>query len=240
MLPGLAGIIASSAIGYTPNKTNYDGSTNWLNRGAALTGAADGSQGIFFGCITLNGGDASTQIIMTGATGFVTIARGATNKFSVQVSDSGAKTLLAPSLTSYTASATRHTLLMAWDTNFSAGNKILQMYIDDINDIGSITDASTAFNVQYTTSDVGIGATSGGLLKTTACMSDVYLCSTTTLDLSVTANRRKFVNATNKPVNLLTSGAPTGIIYQKNPAASVGTNSGTGGNFTTNGSFSAC
>src|SRR4029078_636750 len=59
---------------------------------------------------------------------------------------------------------------------------------------------------------------------------------TTWMDLTSSANRRKFISATLKPVNLgSTDATPTGtapLFYFGNPAASFATNLGTGGYLT--------
>ena len=73
-------------------------------------------------------------------------------------------------------------------------------------------------------------------------LSEIWF-DTTFFDLSMSANRLKFIDVNGYPVNLGSDGStPTGsqpILYLKNPAASVGTNSGSGGNLTANGTFVA-
>jgi len=66
------------------------------------------------------------------------------------------------------------------------------------------------------------------------CLSEVYLTNEY-LDLSVEANRRKFIDASGKPVNLGSDGStPTGtqpLLYFNNPAATWNVNKGSGGAF---------
>ena len=72
--------------------------------------------------------------------------------------------------------------------------------------------------------------------------SDVWFDSSY-IDLSVTANRRKFITADKRPVFLGVNGQlPTGsqpTIYLKNPFNTFGTNFGTCGNFTISGALTA-
>jgi hypothetical protein len=69
----------------------------------------------------------------------------------------------------------------------------------------------------------------------------LYVNYATHLDLSVEANRRKFISAAGKPVSLGANGStPTGsqpIIYLANPTATWQDNLGAGGNFTENGAL---
>lgn len=226
---------------YTANAVDYDGITNYLTRGAGLTGAVDGSQGVFYGYVRFDGGDSAMQDIFINFDGRVIIYKDTNNKIAFQVTNStDTNTLIVVSSNSYTSSATWHSILCSWDTNLSAGNKLRSLYIDDVSDIGSVTDAQAAFNVDYTSSNWSVGAYTNGTNKVNGCMAETYLCSTSYLDFSITGNRRKFISSTNKPVNILTSGAPSGIVYMKNPALSIGTNSGSGGNFTANGLFLNC
>jgi hypothetical protein len=77
--------------------------------------------------------------------------------------------------------------------------------------------------------------------KTNACLAEVYINLAEYVDLSVEANRRKFISSAGKPVNLGASGSvPTGtapIMYFKGPASAFPTNLGTGGNFTVTGTL---
>lgn len=62
-------------------------------------------------------------------------------------------------------------------------------------------------------------------------------------DLTVAANRRKFITASGAPAALGANGqGPNGtppLIYQKNPAGTYGVNSGTGGNLTVSGTLTS-
>jgi len=72
-------------------------------------------------------------------------------------------------------------------------------------------------------------------------IADLYLNTATSLDLSSTANRRKFISAEDKPVDLGSDGStPTGtapLIFLSNPTATWQNNLGSGGNFNENGAL---
>ena len=82
-----------------------------------------------------------------------------------------------------------------------------------------------------------------GVPSSTVCngkLSEFYF-TTEYIDFSQEANRLKFVDAFGNPVNLTQqiedAAIPNPAIYMRFPPTSFGTNSGTGGNFTVNGTI---
>jgi hypothetical protein len=119
-----------------------------------------------------------------------------------------------------------------------------QIYIDDA--VPSLTVNNTGANaaIGYATSltNVIVGAQSAaGASKLDGDLSEVYINHAASLDLSIEANRRKFISATLKPVNLGATGSlPTGtapIMFFSGATASWETNKGSGGGFTENGAL---
>ncbi len=224
---------------------NYNGTTNYLNRGANLNGIADSPTGILsFWIKASNTGELlisignqviSIQLIADGGGFLVRIVLG---------SGSGATMLYQSSTTSSFSSWIN--ILSSWNTNFSAGNKLQQLYISDSSNLGTVVDGSAAFSIGYSSETDWLisaaTATPTGLY--TGCLSEIYFAPDQYLDFSVTANRRLFISGTGSPVPLGVDGSiPTGTaprIYFRDAAASAGNNSGNGGNFTTHGSFSNC
>ena len=226
---------------YIENAVDFNGSTDYLSKAADLTGNADSTTGILSIWFRLDGGDAAVQEFIHNESDRFQANRSSSDKVVVYIADAaGSSSFRMESSTSYTTNATWRHLLASWDTNFSAGNKLKHLYINDANDIGTITDSSAAFTIDYTRTawtvarftDLSIRFFNGGL-------SEVYFAPGQFLDFSNSTNRRKFIDAGGKPVNLGADGStPTGtapLIYLKDPAATVGTNSGSGGDFTING-----
>lgn len=215
---------------------HLDGTNDYMNRGAGLTGAADASTGIFH-CFfkTSAGGYLFDDTNQTTEIAFLSPLR-------FRVTDGGSRSLTINGDSNYTDDAW-HSILWSWSTNFSAGNKICHLYVDDIASSGTKSDPSTAFNVDYTQPDWMIGHQSAGLNKYAGDLAQFYFAPGQFLDFSIEANRRKFITASNKPVNLGATGAlPTGsqpIIFLDNPFSSFGTNKGSGGNFTVTGALTA-
>ena len=233
--------MATAVVGPTVNAVDFDGTNDYLSRGAALTSLADSATGILSVWVRFDGGDSSNQRFLNNATARVYAGKtGAGNVLQVSVSD-GTKTLTFSSTTTYTASATWLHVLASWDTNYSAGNKIKHLYVNDVSDLGTVADAGAAFNAYYNDTNWYVGSNAAGSLKLNGCMAEFYFAPGQYLDFSNSSNRRKFINSLGKPVDLGSDGStPTGVapkVYLKDVAASFGTNSGTGGNFTITGTL---
>lgn len=246
-LVGFSGNASSSK--YVANAVNFDGATNFLYTSGSLTGISDGSTGMFYCFFKIAGGDSTLRYIFhsTSSSG-ITITLEATNKILFVLTDYPAtKNLQFQSSNTYLAGSGWHSLLASWNTNFGAGSKISQIYIDDVSVLGTVSDTFSAFNVGYNAAGTNTweyGTTSAGADLYNGCIAEFYFAANQFLDFSVTSNRRKFITAANKPVSLGTTGnLPTGTaptIYFNTNAASYGTNAGTGGNFLQNGTFSNC
>jgi hypothetical protein len=113
------------------------------------------------------------------------------------------------------------------------------LYLNDVDDTGSAT--LTNDTIDWTRGDFAIGGGSGGQTKLSADVADLYINFGESLDLSVVANRRKFISASGKPVFLGADGSrPTGTapaVFCSGPTATWRTNKGAGGGFTENGAL---
>mgnify|MGYP003627497901 CR=1 FL=1 len=106
-----------------------------------------------------------------------------------------------------------------------------QRYIND-TDKGSDTSGPTGFDLKLTAAALQLPPTG----DTTTGLSEVYI-STDFLDITVEANRRKFIDALGKPVSLGADGStPTGTQPEIFAAdGNIGNNLGSGGNATVTG-----
>jgi len=234
---------------YKIDAADFDGTNDYMRRVGGLTGAADSKSGIFSvwvrfdsipalgrifcGNTTLGGGSATNQVrsAITGSGGAV--------QFLAADAGGTVATLQLPSATTFTAGATWHHLLWAWDVAVP----MRQFYLDGVSDISG--EASTNTTLDFTSADWGIAANCDGSSKSSICLADLYFAPGQVLDISVAANLRKFISATGKPVNVGADGSvPTGtapIVFlhlDKGAAASAfATNRGTGGDFTITGSL---
>jgi len=216
----------------------FDGTNDYMTRGAALTGLADGKEGTCSFWIKLNGGDAGAMSIIEGATNAFWIQRPADNTFRIQAYNAAAGAILVYySSTTYTAGATWLNVLWSWN---QAGTSYL--YVNDVNKKTAQTQDNDTIDYDAS-ANWGIGGQSGGGQKLNADLAELWF-DDAAINFSVEANRRKFITATGKPAQLLADGSGPGIqpiVYQSvrpGDAATVfATNRGTGGNFSITGTL---
>lgn len=122
----------------------------------------------------------------------------------------------------------------------------MHLYVDDVEDLsgGAIFDGEAAHTVDYTRTEWAVGGRSDGANKLNGCLAEVFLDINEYIDLSIEANRRKFIDTNGKPVNLGVDGSiPFGsppILYLANEASTFHTNLGTGGDFSVTGALVDC
>jgi hypothetical protein len=221
---------------YSMQLVLFDGSSDYLTRGAGLTGASDGKSGIVSFWSDLQGGDGSQDTIFYLQGGYLTCERFSNNKYKIDIYTSGAtKSLEIDTSSTYTSSSGMKHILFAWDVATSTA----QCYVSDSNDAGTATTLNNTLD--YTRSNWGVGARDLGTEKINTKMGDLYFNIAETLDISSTANRRKFIDASGNPVDLGSDGStPTGsapIMFFSGAVASWHTNKGSGGGFTENGTL---
>jgi hypothetical protein len=244
----LTQLIGFGGGGYRANAVDFDGSTDYLTRASALSGAGTSSQFIFAAAFRLDGGDGGTMKLFgtfapLAADGDISITRSSGNKIDVYITGSNAAPdrLRSVSGGSFTASASWHSLLVSADTNASAGGRTLHVYADDA-DAKSITeDSGGAFSMAYGNHDsISVARNFGGGSYFDGAISEMYFAPGQYIDFSIEANRRKFFDSAGRPAFKGSDGStPTGApprVYLPNPAATVNVNAGAGGNFTVNGS----
>jgi concanavalin A-like lectin/glucanase superfamily protein len=233
---------------FTVDSAQFDGTNDCAKRGGGLTGAADGKQLTFSCWFRLDGGDGAELSILAGArsVGSATtdfeVFRDTGNTLSIggNAPGGGATQLFLSSTGTYVAGASWHHLLMSMDMANAAGSFI---YVDDANN----TPGSGIFfngNLDFTLADWIIGAIGDSSLKFNGCLAELWF-NTSWMDISNSANRRKFRSAAGKPVYLGANGqlplGTTPLIYQHllrgASADSFATNRGTGGGFTVTGAL---
>jgi hypothetical protein len=224
----------------------FDGTNDYMSRGADWTNSADSTQGILSLWFRINGGNGSNRRIYAAPGGLFIIDMQDSNKFHWNIYNSAASLyFFFGSNTAYTASSTWRHLLGSFDTNYSAGNKKSYFYITDTEDNLVRSDGSAAFTADITPSDHFIGASAGTGEKFNGDFADFYWAPGQFLDFSVTANRRKFIDADGKPVDLGSDGStPTGTapiaffrVAKGGAAADFANNLSTGGNMTVTGAL---
>ena len=220
------------------NAVDFDGSADYLTRGADLTGLIDGKSGILSCWLRRDGGDGTAQRILANLAGTLRfhLTKDASNKYVVTgINSAGSTILTLTSNTAYTSSPDWVHLLSSWDLAATTGT----LYVDSASDLaGGSTLTNDTIDYVTATPNWSVGADTDATDKMFGAISELYFAPNQYLDLSVQANREKFI-LNGAPVSLGSDGSlPTGTapaIYLPNRAALVGTNAGSGGNFTING-----
>ena len=190
-----------------------------------LDGLTDGTNGIFFCRINFNGNDGVESLIVRNGSSRFKIFRNTSNQIAASMTGTSSVNILeTASSTSYTSSSETITILMSWNSsNFT-------MYIDDVE---AVNTSMSGANIDYTGGDWGImGHPVNDTEHLHADISQLYLDTTNTLDLSVAANRRLFTESADDNFPLDLSGVKSPILYFNSAHPNWGiTNLGTGGNF---------
>ncbi|HQS59719.1 MAG: hypothetical protein B7Y56_02975 [Gallionellales bacterium 35-53-114] len=229
---------------FVADAADFDGTNDYMLRGAGLTGAVDSKTGIFSAWVRLDGGDGASLTILrsTNAINAFLVLRRTDNFFAIGGDNAaGTEILLLKTSNAYTASSTWLHLLASWDLASAAGH----LYINDASDISSPT--LTNDTIDYTLANWGVGAVPGGTFLMNGCIAEMYFAPGQYLDFSVESNRRKFITAAGKPAYLGADGSiPTGtapIMYHHldngEVVANFATNRGAGGNFAITGTLDA-
>jgi len=227
------------AAPYAANGVNFDGTNDYLERGADLTGAADSK--LFSGSIWFKRGDTgSTDNVLTGALRRHEIFFHSGNSFRIVVKNSGgAGVLEIRSATTFTSTAVWYHVM--WSVDMTDSGK-RHFYVDGADDSPTWTKYIND-TLDFTETNHAFGSRVGGANKTNACFADPWFAFGQYIDLSVAANRLKFYNA-GSPVDLGSDGStPTGtaaIIFFSGVTAGWETNDGSGGGFTENGALTDC
>lgn len=223
-----------AAAGFSPFGVNFNGSTT-LAKASDFTGNADSSVGII--SYWFNGGNQSfTRQVLSNAASLFTANMASSPAPTMFLQDSLGVNQIAFNNGGSGLPASWTHILASWNTNFTSGSRIAQMYIQDVSSANVVIDSGTAFNVAYTTT----AWSESGPSFITADLAEMYFAPGQFLDFSITANRRLFISGSGHPVDLGATGStPTGvapILYQSvRPAGAANdflTNRGTGGNMT--------
>ena len=233
--------------------TEYDGSPGTrAERTTELAGNADGEVGIFSTWFRIDGGNNTQRVIFQGGpvTGPHLIDLrplpliGSGDRIQIQLNKVSPVTfaVLGRSTQTFTSGPTWRHLLISWDTGLTSGTPRLTMHIDDVLEPLSPFLVSPGV-IDYTRGNYSIGGRSATpQLTFPGCFSEYYFNSVATLDMSVVANRRKFIDASGLPVELGSNGQlPTGIVpIMYFPDGDATTNAGSGGTFVNFGGIGPC
>lgn len=231
---------------YVPNAVEFDGTNDWMLRGAGLTGAADGKKGIVSFWVKFTADYTTFAFILdgnypAGGNGLFIYRAAGYQMYIDGYNAAGAAVFNASSVGGqpFNVAAGWQHFMCSWDLAIGAYG----MYVDGVSQGSALM--LTNDSIDYTQANWAIGgSTAPGSFMVQACVADLYVNLAENIDLSDAGNRAKFYSAGGAPVDLGSDGStPTGtapIIFMKGNAAGFNVNSGTGGNFTTTGTLTTC
>jgi len=225
------------------NAIHFDGTNDYLTRGAQLSGAVDGQNILMSKWFKVDyaGGDNVFLRFLNAAGSEVRQMRWSDNKLAFRLASDAITLYSAKSdlLFNSVNNPGWHHLLFAAELDVTP---VVQLYLDDVILATTETTGPTTGNIDFTpvAADWALGAEVDGGSKLFADLAEVYMAAGY-LDISLEANRRKFIDAAGKPVDLGSDGRlPTGtspLVFFSGPTATWHTNKGSGGGFTEFGSL---
>lgn len=225
--------------GYEPNAVSFDGVNDYLHEGSLSGSNPTLITGSFWFKRDPNNVGTSQAIVhnRNAASEYFRVRFSSGNEFVIdgrEPGDGPYSQILKSNMT-ITDGNWYHVVFSLDSTN----RALDQLYINDVDDTDSTPNTISAFGGGQ---QWAIGAFApGGTEKYYGDLADLWIDFDNKIDLSVEANRRAFIDAGGKPVNLGSDGsAPTGSapdIFLSGDTDSWHTNKGTGGGFTENGAL---
>ena len=242
------GFTTGEDTSYIAEGVIFDGTNDWMARGGELTGVTSGKLlTTAFWFKSRNDSENDAEILTSSSSvggswnAGTSVLKSPFYQIAVNAADNGGTKRLDMRSSANKALIANGWLHFMLSVDMSDNNK-RHLYLNDVSDANVVTYSNT--NLDYTTliNDFAIGGAPSGGVKMSAELSDFYYAPGQYIDLSVEANRRKFITAGLRPVDLGSDGSiPTGtapaIYYTGNAASWAAGNRGTGGNFTVNGAL---
>lgn len=214
--------------------------SDYLTRGAGLTGAADSKQGILSFWYKPDSDSMAEQTLFvanyptSGSQIGVHIYRLGGTSMWIDLYDSSGTRIMGIEATGFSVAAGWTHVLCAWDL----ATTTCDLYVNGIAQ-GPAFDINDA-TIDYTQPNWFVGCKSDASDFNDACVSEFYFNFGEFLDLTDIDNRRKFYNA-GEPVDMGADGSiPTGTAPEVYFREWTGVNAGSGGNFTLTSELTAC
>jgi hypothetical protein len=225
-----------------PVVATFDGTDDYLTRGAGLTGAADSKLWTVSVWFRIADGDSGRRLVCTASTVggagsgiFLTIDED--NRFTAIAYNNAAAAKILDIRSSILITGRMYHALVSVDL---ANTSKRHLYIDDVSDLAQIN-TYTNDTIDFTKSDWSIGGEPNGDLLFDGEIGELWCAPVVYLDFSVESNRRKFIDASRVPVSLGADGStPTGtapLVFLSGAIATWHTNKGSGGGFTVHGAL---
>ena len=251
-LSGFLPITGTASIAFGPEEFNldavvFDGTNDYLTRGAAWTSAADSSQLLVSFWIRKTSVPGAFQNLIKSTNSFIIIRLETTGRISFSLNDPTLTTNCNYATTTNVCDGNWHHVIAAFDTNFASTSKIRKIYIDGVLEtLSTDSNSASAMTIDFTDTNWAIGGNTNGANKLDGEMAEIYFAPGQFLDLTVAANREKFRSSVGRAKYVGTDGSlPTGTapylylhLDDAETANNFASNTGTGGGMTVNGALS--
>jgi hypothetical protein len=214
-----------------PEGVSFDGTNDYLSRTSDLTGNTDSKTftfSAFVFCPRVSGSMVSPRPLSNGSGRFNiygSSGSGSAHSFTLRGSNTSGTIILNATTSAKLVGDNWVHLLVSIDMANSSNRKV---YINDEEDTGVVWTTYTNQNIDFTDTVWRVNTTGGQKAR----LAHVFL-DYTYRDLSTESNRRLFIDSDGKPSSTIPSSP---ILYlPMTDAATAGSNSGTGGDFTVNG-----
>lgn len=222
---------------YAADAVRFDGVNDWLTKASALAGAVASRQALISFWFDVQGGDGTDRAILTAAGNDFADILGPGNVIEHRFEDGATTRWRFDTTNTFLAAGDWHHFLLSCDLDGVTNPR--KVYIDDVLEVLT-GETVNAGDIQWNIGSWAIAAFAAGAFKIEADFADLYMTNEY-LDLSIVANRRKFIDAAGKPVSLGADGStPTGtapLIFFSGATAAWHTNKGSGAGFTENGAL---
>ncbi len=218
----------------TANAARFDGSNDALTKASDYTAIADSKQ--WTASLWYKPGTTATNMqLIHGVGAAYRITHEADDEIRFSAENAAGSTIFSEDTnTLFTNTSKWYHLLMSGDLAVP----ISHVYVDDADD-EKTGGTNTDDTMNFTAGAHGVGSTSGAAGKLNGSLSEVWIDFGNYLDLTVEANRRKFITSGLKAVDLGSDGSkPTlsaPILYLSNPFGTFEQNNGTGGDLSVTG-----
>lgn len=219
------------------NAAQFDGTNDYLLRGAGLTGATDSK--LFTFSLWVNPFSlTSISDILNGVAGVTSRFNVSTNgsNLSITASNSVGTEILNVEGSNLVTDQWIH-ILGSFDLA-STSNR--HLYINNVSNLSTVT-TYTDDTIDFTLDDWSVGGDTLGARLLNGSIAELWFNPGTYLDLSIQSNRQRFISTNNRPVNLGSDGsnpiAASPLVYLSGTIDTWATNKGTGEGFTTTGAL---
>ena len=225
---------------YQTDSAVFDGTNDYLARGAGFTGAADSNTLLISFWIKSNTIETFDRILSSSSENIaILFDSGGHVEFFIST---GASQLYVTGSTNLNDGNWHH-VMFALDNN--SGSRAYHFYVDGIPESVTVNNDDGAFTIDFTQTDWYFATAAPGINTIQAQFIDFYFAPGQYLDISNAGNRAKFRTQNGKPVDLGATGStPTGtapILFlhldQGETANNFATNAGTGNGMTLTGSL---